>query len=597
MALVVKKVQKLFGKEEPAYEEDIYIGRQKWSSHLEFILACVGCSVGIGNVWRFPTTCYENGGGAFLIPYLFMLLTIGKPMYLMELGMGQFTRQGPPGCFNFVPIAKGCGFAMLLISINVAIYYNVIMVFTLYYSFASLQKKLPWTHCGNSFNTPNCLEFNYTNPNEFRPENATTPTEEYWERKVLESYKSSGIDDIGMIKMDLLIWLAISWLIVFLILFKGVNVTGKVVYVTATMPYFILSILLIKGLTLKGSGVGISYFLYPEFKKLLSPIVWQKAAGQMFFSLSVTMGGLQTLSSYISFNNNCHRDAIMVSLLDTFTSLMAGFVIFSILGFMAKLKHTTVDKVVAGGVGLAFIVYPEALSQLPVPQFWNLIFFIMLYTLGIDSQIMFIETVQAALHDQFPSNFPRKNKSLICGALCFGCFILGFPCLTRGGMLVLDIMDHYCANICCVIVGIVEVLAIMWLYGFEKFTKDISYMLGFELPHKRYWQISWAYIAPTGLIFVCGAYFVQSIFIERRLISGSYVYPVWAQFIGWTLFCVIIFQIPLWAYLRMRKKFHNAVKPSPSFDEIRPKSASDEPGYHDKGHDNPLALTNLQDEN
>ncbi|XP_065323312.1 sodium- and chloride-dependent glycine transporter 2-like [Gordionus sp. m RMFG-2023] len=151
----------------------------------------------------------------------------------------------------------------------------------------------------------------------------------------------------------------------------------------------------------------------------------------MFFSLSVTMGGLMTLASYIPFNNNCYKDSILVSLLDTGTSLMAGFVIFSVLGFMSNLKHTTLDKVVAGGTGLAFIVYPEALSQLPLPQFWSFIFFIMLYTLGIDSQITFIETVQAALHDQFPKKFPRKNKSLVCGTLCFMFFILGFPCVTR----------------------------------------------------------------------------------------------------------------------------------------------------------------------
>ncbi|CAK9304344.1 unnamed protein product [Gordionus sp. m RMFG-2023] len=480
------------------------------------------------------------------------------------------------------------------------------MVFTLYYSFASFQKKLPWSHCGNSFNTLNCVEFNYSYPNTSRPENSTTPTEEYWERKVLEIYKSTGIGDIGMIKMDILIWLSISWLIVFFILFKGIQITGKVVYVTATLPYFILTILLVKGVTLEGSMEGISYFLYPEFKKLLNPTVWQKALGQMFFSLSVTMGGLMTLASYIPFNNNCYKDSILVSLLDTGTSLMAGFVIFSVLGFMSNLKHTTLDKVVAGGTGLAFIVYPEALSQLPLPQFWSFIFFIMLYTLGIDSQITFIETVQAALHDQFPKKFPRKNKSLVCGTLCFMFFILGFPCVTRGGMYVLDIMDHYAANICCVIVGICETLTIMWLYGYEKFTKDISYMLGYELPYKKYWQISWAYLAPSGLIFVCGAYFVQSIFIERRLKSGDYVFPVWAQLIGYSLFCLIILQIPIWAYVRMKQitgnsfkeKFHNAIKSTPSFDEIRHKSAYDsEPKKLDEGHDNSLALTNLQDEN
>ena len=121
--------------------------RDTWGSQWEFIFSCIGLSVGIGNVWRFPYLAYENGGGAFLIPYVILLVLVGKPMYFMEVSLGQFAGLGPLAVWKLSPIGRGVGFAMCTLSTIVAIYYNVVMAYCLHYMFSSFASVLPWEEC------------------------------------------------------------------------------------------------------------------------------------------------------------------------------------------------------------------------------------------------------------------------------------------------------------------------------------------------------------------------------------------------------------------------------------------------------------------
>ncbi|RWS20721.1 sodium- and chloride-dependent glycine transporter 2-like isoform X3 [Leptotrombidium deliense] len=239
--------------------------RAQWSSKWEFLLSCVGLSVGIGNVWRFPYLAYSNGGGAFLIPYLIMLFIAGKPMYFLELSIGQFASRGPVSIWKCAPIAKGVGIAMVLCSIIVCIYYNVIMSYALYFIAMTFQKQLPWNTCDQSWaNGTKCI-VGFANAS--LNETGVKSSQLFWERKVLDL--SEGLETLGGIKWDLALCLFISWLIVVLCLLKGVKSSGKVVYFAATFPYLILFALLIAGFTQKGSLDGIVYFLKPQWRKLL----------------------------------------------------------------------------------------------------------------------------------------------------------------------------------------------------------------------------------------------------------------------------------------------------------------------------------------
>ncbi|XP_028295505.1 sodium- and chloride-dependent glycine transporter 2-like [Gouania willdenowi] len=313
--------------------------RGNWSNKLDFILSMVGYAVGLGNVWRFPYLAFQNGGGAFLIPYLTMLGIAGIPIFLLEVSLGQFASQGPVSVWKCIPALQGCGIAMLIISVLIAIYYNIIMCWTLYYLFASLKGSLPWANCRNEWNTVECKDKDMLlldscilrDRNISSIKNSTfclsanavgnlsklinmtvdgnktyvSPSEEYFKYNVL--HISKGIEYPGDLRWPLAGCLFLAWLIVYASLAKGIKSSGKVVYFTATFPYVVLVILLIRGVTLPGAGDGILYFITPKWEKLNDAKVWKDAATQIFFSLSAAWGGLITLSSYNKFHNNCYR--------------------------------------------------------------------------------------------------------------------------------------------------------------------------------------------------------------------------------------------------------------------------------------------------
>ena len=451
--------------------------RGNWSNQFEFLLSCLSYAVGLGNVWRFPYLCYRNGGGAFLIPYTIMLLFVGIPLFFMELAFGQFASEGPVTIWKISPLFTGIGYAMFLMSGLVGVYYNMILAWAMFYLLSSFTTTLPWSSCDNWWNTDACRKFDTKNCTAHngtviangtcilygsvdetewhaiiaRKENTRMASDEYFHNFVLGI--SSGIHDLGGVKFELAFCLFLCWLIVFVCLYRGVKSMGKVVYFTALFPYVVLTILLIRGLTLDGASDGIKFYLTPEWYRLKEVGVWADAAMQIFFSLSPCWGGLITLASYNKFHNNCLRDSIVISIGNCSTSVFAGFVIFSIIGFMAHELGVPVSEVAAQGAGLAFVAYPEAVARLPISPLWSFLFFFMLLTLGLGTQFTLIETVVTTVVDTFPEKL-RHRKPLVLLCVCGGMFGLGLFICTNGGMYILQLMDNYCASFSALIIGL-----------------------------------------------------------------------------------------------------------------------------------------------
>ncbi|GBN80292.1 Sodium-dependent dopamine transporter [Araneus ventricosus] len=206
-------------------------------------------------------------------------------------------------------------------------------------------------------------------------------------RGVLELHLSKGFDDLGAPKWQLVLCVFSVFVILYFALFKGVKSSGKVVWVTATAPYVILTILLFRGAFLPGAGQGVKYYLSPDVSKLLNSQVWVDAAVQVFFSVGVGFGVHLTYASYNNFHNNCYRDCLLTTMVNSFTSFYSGFVIFIFLGYMAHKHNVPINSVATDGHGLVFQVYPEAIATLPGGQFWAVLFFIMLLSLGLDSAV------------------------------------------------------------------------------------------------------------------------------------------------------------------------------------------------------------------
>lgn len=546
------------------------IDRGEWGSKWEFILSCVGLSVGLGNVWRFPYLAYQYGGAAFLIAYLILQILIGKPMYMMELVLGQYSGRGPTAIWALNPCAKGIGISMALISLIVAIYYNVIMAYTLYYFFATMQKTLPWTVCsdewlplgctqqttrklsdciGNStIDFPKCkCSGNETIDYNLESYNATctnvsnvASAELYFNRVVLQ--KSAGIEPelMGAPLWQLSLCLLLSWIIVVICLIKGIKSSGKVVYFTATFPYVILLILLVRGALLDGAIDGVKYFIIPKWDQLASLEVWVAAAGQMFFSLSVSFGGIIMFGSYNKFKNNVYGDALLISIMDLVTSIISGFVIFTTFGGMAKKIGVPIEDVAKKGYGLAFVAYPEALSNLPVEHLWSLLFFFMLFTLGLDSEFALLETVMTCIQDEFPKL--RKYKSQMCVGFGIVLFFLALPCVTPGGDYVVTLMDFYGADFAVLCVAALETMAVMWIYGVRRFIKDCTYMLGKPPRPMLFWAACWCFFSP---ILISALFIYRVVQDKPPEISAGNPYPEFAQGIGIALTIFVLIPIPI----------------------------------------------------
>lgn len=555
--------------------------RGSWGSQCDFMLSCIGYAVGLGNVWRFPYLCYKNGGGAFLVPYVIMLLITGLPLFCLELTIGQYVSLGPNKLFQKLsPLFSGLGYGMLIISFLVACYYNLIIAWTVFYTAASFTSELGWSNCANEYNTADCFTIaeearcleesggsqlfwnrscypisQYCQQNDYEMINATScrslsnssiilpfadvgsrisASEDYYSNYMLGLLNYTW-QDFGGLKWDITLCLLCAWLIVGLCLIKGVQSSGKVVYFTALFPYFVLVILLIRGATLDGALDGIKFYITPNLERLGDSRVWSDAATQIFYSLGPSFGGLITLSSYNRFKNNCMRDSIIVAFTNCSTSVFAGFVVFSILGFMAKQLGKEVKDVVASGSGLAFIAYPEAVVHMPVSPLWAILFFAMLITLGLDSQFTMVETLTTAIFDEWPKLRNRKGTVVMITSLVG--FILGLSMCARGGIYMFTLIDWYSASWSLLTISLIEVVLVAWIYGAEKLLYSMESEMDIYIPRplRFYWYICWKFVTPVVLLAVLIFSFVQYVPAYYGNETDKYVFPLWVNLMGWLM--------------------------------------------------------------
>uniref|UniRef100_A0A4W5QFL4 Transporter n=1 Tax=Hucho hucho TaxID=62062 RepID=A0A4W5QFL4_9TELE len=507
--------------------KDENIDRGNWTNKKEYMLSMIGYAVGLGNVWRFPYLAYKNGGGAFLIPYVIMLAVAGIPLFFLESSFGQFCSQGPVNVWRALPIFQGVGVAMVLVSTLVGIYYNVIIAYSLYYMFASFQSPLPWSDC-----------FYWSNSN-----CSLTPRGTCFIMYLVALQRSSGLDETGPVVWHLALCLLLGWLLIAAALYRGIKSSGKVVYFTATFPYVVLLILLIRGVTLEGARDGIGFYIGSQsnLTKLGEAEVWRDAATQIFYSLSIAWGGVTALSSYNKFHNNVFKDALTVCLTNCGTSVFAGFAIFSILGHMAHVYGKPVSEVAQAGFGLAFIAYPDALSKLPISPLWSILFFFMLLTLGLDSQFAGIEVISTCLQDAFPDTFKSK-RSIISVGTCAILFLLGLLCVTQAGIYWVTLMDQFCAGFVLLIAALLELVGVVYFYGGNRFIKDIEMMIGTRSSlFWLWWRACWFFITPAVITVIL----VWSLLTFRPPSYGTVQYPAWGVALGWCMIAFCLIWIPL----------------------------------------------------
>lgn len=243
--------------------------------------------------------------------------------------------------------------------------------------------------------------------------NRVTPSEEYFYRYVL-GITGLGTDNTwenyGEPQWKIIGALALSWTIIGLGLIRGISSYGKLSYFITVFPYVVLTTFLIYVSQQEGFSDGVKFFITPQWEKLLESSVWLAAIIQIFYSLGVAIGCQLLLNSYNDFNANCHRDAWLIALCNSFTSIFAGFIVFGTLGMLAHNLGLEVKDVVSQGTGLAFQAYPAAVTIMSPSQLFSFMFFFMVCLLAMSTISAAWEPVVAAIFDDFPNLRNHKSK-------------------------------------------------------------------------------------------------------------------------------------------------------------------------------------------
>ncbi|MEW9109371.1 sodium-dependent transporter [Cytobacillus gottheilii] len=468
--------------------------RPQWGTRAGFILAAVGSAVGLGNIWRFPAVAYDNGGGAFFIPYLFALLTAGIPLLIMEFTIGQKYRGSAP--LSYARMNKKyewLGWWQVAISFVIATYYAVIIAWAMSYALFSLNLK--WGDDPTSFLVGEYLQV--ANPGEFG----------------------------GMVP-GVLIPLIIVWVITLGILFKGVKKgieAANRIFIPALIILFLF--IVVRAITLDGAAAGLEAFFTPDWSQIASPTVWVAAYGQIFFSLSIAFAIMITYSSYLPRKTDITNNAFITGFANSSVELLAGIGVFAALGFMAAQSGVDVSEVVSSGVGLAFMVFPQIISEMPaLSGAFGAAFFICLTLAGLTSLMSIVETFVAGIEDKFKVS--RTKAVLVGGGLAA---LVSLVFATRGGLNFLDAADYFINNFGVALAGLVEVIIVVWvmreLSNLQKHANSMS-----DIQLGGWWKLCLGFITPI----VLGYMMIQNIYTNIKENYEGYPtgFLIWS---GWAV--------------------------------------------------------------
>lgn len=406
-------------------------GREQFDSRFVFLMAAIGSAVGLGNIWRFPYVAYDNGGGAFLVPYLIALLTAGIPLLWFYFAVGHRFRASAPLAYR--RMNRGgelIGWLKVGVCFFITIYYAAIIGWALLYAWKAVSKS--W---GSDPATHLTVEF----------------------LKVDDSHVFSTTYVI-----PIFIAMVLVWVMAILTLATDVNKgIGKVTSIFVPLLVVLFLVIVVRALFLPGAATGLEAFFNPNWAALKNSSVWIAAYGQIFFSLSIGFGIMTTYASYLKPRTNLTGTGMVTAFANSSFEVLAGIGVFAALGFMAVQQGVAVEDVAKSGVGLAFIAFPTIINEMPLGEFFGVLFFISLFLAGITSLISLLEVVVSAVRDKLGTS--RRATSICVGTLMAVLSVALFS--NTSGLITLDIMDKWTNNIGIVVTAILSLVFTGWVFG------------------------------------------------------------------------------------------------------------------------------------
>ncbi|EPG0369526.1 sodium-dependent transporter [Photobacterium damselae] len=442
------------------------MSREQWGSRAGFILAAVGSAIGLGNIWRFPYMAYENGGGAFFIPYLFAMLTAGIPFMIMEFTLGHKLRSAAPRAFaKLGGKYEWLGWFQVFIAAVIAVYYVAVIGWAI--SYLGFSFKQSWGSDTNAFFFSEYLKLGEHSPSQ-----------------------------LGGFQLHIAIPMMIAWAITFAAIYSGVK--GGIERASKIMmPLLFIMVLglITRVVFLPGALDGLNYLFQPDFSKILDAKVWSAAYGQIFFTLSVGFAIMIAYSSYLPSKSDINNNAFMTVLINCGFSITAGVLIFAVLGYMAQEQAKPLTEVVSAGVGLAFVTIPAAINLLPAPYILGPLFFLALVVAGLSSHISIIEAVTSAVIDKL--NWSRKTAATV---VCGTGFIVSMAFATNGGLLLLDLVDYFINNVALLSSCLLELLIVGWLVKIADIRQYANSISDFTIG--KWFELCIRFISPIMLAII-----------------------------------------------------------------------------------------------
>ncbi|MGV9193477.1 sodium-dependent transporter [Microbacterium sp. MC2] len=478
--------------------------REEWTGQIGFIIAAIGSAVGLGNIWRFPGVAYENGGGAFLIPYLVALLTAGIPILFLDYAIGHRFRGAAPTALRRLGGRAGRGLETLgwfqvAIAFVIGLYYTVVIAWAVSYFVFSFDQR-------------------------WGDEPAKFFTQEY----VRVSEPGFSLEFVPAV----LIPLAAIWIITIVVMAAGVA-KGLQRANAWALPVLLVAflILVVRALFLDGAADGLNALFTPDFTALADPNVWIAAYSQIFFSLSIAFGIMITYASYRRRRSNLTGPGLVVAFANSSFELLAGIGVFATLGFFAFQQGVAVEQLEnLTGVGLSFMTFPAIVSQMPGGAVFGCLFFGSLALAGFTSLVSVLQVVSAAVQEKF--GLSVRAAAIGVGVVSAVLSILGFS--TTTGLLALDVVDQWTNNVGIVASAVIMTILVMWVLRRGPELRD-------HLNAVSTFRVGRSWIALVGILapVVLGYMLISR--IVTLIVDGYSDLPGWyLTLFGWGAVAVIV---------------------------------------------------------
>lgn len=482
---------------------------QGWKSQYGFIWAVLGSVVGFANILSFSSQCYYNGGGAFLIPYFFAYLLLGVPLLILEGLVGQKFHK--PLVSSYVtPWRKYVGWIAVLSCLTIGAFYIVLTSYSLIYTYFGASGLIG------------------------------ADTAHFFKHDFLQATQTIG--DFGLFSWQIFGMVALIALFVGFVLVKDVS-EGIEKICSWMMPLLAILVMVfaLAASFLPGAMEGISHFLTPDFSKLADLTLWRNVFGQLFFSLSLGLGIITGYAQYNGEKVELKKAMTFIAVGDFVISFIAGWVVFSCIGYMSYLKGIPFNEILQSDSAfeIGFIVFPKILQTFTpwLQPILGVLFFFCIFIAGITGVFSIVESVAGNVQREFA--FSRKKAVLLALGAITACAT--FFCFGNGQLLI--------GALAPMVLGMTMIFSALFeIVIFLYFTQDIKDdPLWYSNGRRNWMYVSLRFVIP----FILLAILVGSVASEFQVIDAPF-YLRWIWFGGVSLLSVFLIRSARELHFKLR---------------------------------------------